>query len=300
MSRALLAWISFVAALLAAAPAGAYVRTRSPDGKFEPLWSVARVTMTLRTAGAQIVSSDDFKTAALRAAATWSAPGLGSSVLFTIDNSLDAPPGTRYDHVNTISFRSDSWTAPMYPDSALALTTVWSQQAHIVDADTELNAVDPRFQWGLLPDDPALAAMASEVDLQNALTHELGHVLGLAHPCFLGQAPSPPELDQHGGAVLACSDPTLPAAVEMATMFPSSQPGSIGERALSPDEIAALHDLYPASAAPAITAPDLGSRSGGCRVGPASDGAGGPVAMVLAAAVALARLRRSRDRRPPH
>jgi hypothetical protein len=256
-----------LASLLASATAAAYVRTRSPDGKVALLWADPTITMTLRTSGTQVLPAADFDGAARRAAATWSAPALGSSVLFEIGSSPDTPAGTRFDHVNAISFRTDSWNEPMYPDSALALTTVWSRDGQIVDADTEINAVDPRFKWGLLPDDPALAAMADEVDLQNALTHELGHVIGLSHPCFLGAPPTPPEVDDKGEPVLSCSDPALPDSVRTATMFPSSQAGSITERALSPDEIAALHDLYPARPAPVAR---LGTRDGGCALAPGS------------------------------
>ena len=274
--------------LLASATGVAYVRTRSPDERFQLQWADPRITMTLRTSGPQLVSASDFATAARRAAATWSAPELGSALAFTIDVSGETPAGTRFDQVNAISFRTDSWKPPMYPESALALTTVWSRDGQIMDADTEINGVDPRFKWGLLPDDPALAAMASEVDLQNALTHELGHVIGLAHPCFLGDAPAPPEVDDQGAPVLSCSDPSLPAAVRTATMFPSSQAGSIAERTLSPDESDALRALYPLRATPP---PSLGERSGGCRVAPAGGGLVAPFALLVGALVGRRRRR---------
>jgi hypothetical protein len=289
---------ALVASLATSAPAEAYVRTRSPDGKFELLWPDARITMTLRTSGPQIVAAADLRTAATRAGAAWSAPALGSSVAFTIDASTDAPPGTRFDHVNTISFRTDGWSAPIYPKEALALTTVWSQDERIVDADTELNAADPSVKWGVLPDDPMLAAAASEVDLQNALTHELGHVLGLAHPCFLGAPPRAPaaDVDDRGRPILSCSDPTLPASVAAATMFPSSTAGSISERDLSADEEQALHDLYPAHQDPPPEGPGLADRSGGCAV-PGSGPRGALAALAFAALVLAARRRASLTRR---
>jgi MYXO-CTERM domain-containing protein len=278
--------IGLAAAL--AAPAAAYVRTRSPDGTFPLLWSDPRITMTLRISGTQVVPAADFIGAARRSAATWSDPALASSLAFTIDAASDAPAGTLFDQVNAVSFRTDSWNEPMYPEQALALTTVWSQDAQIVDADTEINAADPRFQWGVLPDDPAQAAMAAEVDLQNALTHELGHVIGLSHPCTLADPPSRPETDDQGAPVLSCSDPALPASVRDATMFPSSEPGSIAERTLSPDEIEAVHDLYPLRAAPG---PSLGDRSGSCAVAPGSEEGGALGAAALA--LFFARRRRS-------
>jgi hypothetical protein len=288
---------ALAAALLACAlvppTARAYVRTRSPDGRFALLWADPAITMTLRTSGPQVISAADFATAVRRAGATWSDPSLGTSIAFTIVGSGDVPGGTRFDQVNIISFRTDGWDPPMYPESALALTTVWSRDGTIVDADTEVNAVDPRFKWGLLPDDPALAAMASEVDLQNALTHELGHVIGLSHPCYLGDTPTRPEIDDQGAPVPSCADPDLPASVRMATMFPSSQSGSISARELSADEIRALHDLYPARPAPVAA---LGTRDGGCRFAPAPAHAG-PTAL-LALVIGAGTVARRPRRRP--
>jgi hypothetical protein len=260
-----------------ASPASAYVRSRSNDGKLPLAWADPHVTMTLRTAGAQIVSPADFLGAAQLAAAAWSAPGLDSAVVITIDTSSEVPAGTQFDQINVVSFRTDSWPEPKYDASALALTTVWNLDGKIVDTDTELNAYDPQYKWGVLPDDPALAAMADEVDLQNALTHELGHVIGLSHPCYL-KAPGKGELVDDGEAVPACADPTLPDAVKDATMFPSSQPGSIAERTLSPDEIRFLHEVYPLRPDPP---PGLGDRSGGCAVAPAGGDTTAAAALAL-------------------
>ena len=142
---------------------------------------------------------------------------------------------------------------------------MWRQAGRIVDADTEINAHDPNIVWGLLPDDPrGRGALSPEIDLQNALTHELGHVLGLDHPCYLVDPPDPPEVTNEGAPVPSCSDPALPASVVDATMYPSATPGSIGERTLSADEVLALHDLYPAGRAPVVEG--AAPASGGCVV----------------------------------
>jgi MYXO-CTERM domain-containing protein len=190
------------------------------------------------------VPADDFDAAATRAAATWSDPMLGSSIDITVEPSSDPHVDTAYDMQSTISFKTDSWEDGVnYFREQLALTTLWNRAGRIVDADTEINGYDPAYQWAVLPDDPTAAASSPDVDLVAALTHELGHVVGLDHPCLLGD-PVPGEKTNTGAPVPDCSDPSLPASVRDATMFPSASPGSITERTLSSDEKLALHDLY--------------------------------------------------------
>jgi hypothetical protein len=297
MRHALAALAAVAVSSLLAAPADAYVRTRSEDGMFDVIWPDPNVTLTVVTGGSTPIPTDGFVAAATSAAATWSDPALGSSVAFTVVTSPDTPSAPAYDHVNTIAFRTASWDPPHYLPGELALTTVWTIGGRIVDTDTEINAVEPDITWGLLPDDPVMAeTFSNEVDLQNALTHELGHVLGLDHPCYLGNTPPPFEMTNKGGPVPSCSDPNLPDSVRMATMYPSANRGSISERLLSDDEKLALHDLYPAGLAPVVeTAP-----SGGCDIGDAAAPLGGPATplggafatALLATAILSARRRR--------
>jgi hypothetical protein len=295
MRRVLLASSAALLVTLAlAAPARAYVRSRNSDGVYDVIWPDPRVTMTLRLGGTQVVPMDDFIAAAMSSGATWSDPGLDSSVTFTVTTSADGPSDPAFDHENTIAFRTVESDPPTFVSGQLAVTTVWSQGGRIVDTDVEINAVDPSISWAVLPDDPAMAAAdTGEVDLQNALTHELGHVIGLDHPCFLGTHAPAGEVDNLGAPVPSCSDPALPASVREATMFPSATRGSIGERTLSPDEVLALHDLYPAGKAPVVEGappPD----SGGCAVGGtgATRPAGALVPALAFAAVLFARRRR--------
>ena len=246
-----------------AGAAHAYVRARSATDNYDLIWPDPHISITVYT-GTSMVSPSDFIGAAMEAAATWSAPSANTSVAITISSSSGLPAGAVFDHESTISFRTSSWDAPAYPASALALTTIWTSGGRIIETDTEINAVDPRFHWAVLPDDPAVAMLASQDDLQNALTHEMGHVLGLAHPCYLGVVPDPPALDNFGQPELGCSDPMLSSDVRAATMFPTAAPGNIGERSLSPDELTALQDLYPAGRAPVVEGPGPAAAAGGC------------------------------------
>jgi hypothetical protein len=246
-----------------AGTAHAYVRAHSSTDGYALIWPDPNISLTVYT-GASVVDPSDFVAAASAAAATWSAPLADTSIVITISSKAEPPTGAAFDHESTISFRTSTWEAPAYPQTALALTTVWTSGGRIVETDTEINAVDPAFHWAVLPDDPAVAMLSSDDDLQNALTHEMGHVLGLAHPCTLGVPPDPPALDNLGQPELSCSDPALPADVRATTMFPSSAPGNIGERRLSPDEVMALQDLYPVGRAPVVEGPAPAAAVGGC------------------------------------
>lgn len=269
------------------APARAYVRERSLDGRYDLIWPSPAITMTVRTGGPQVVAAEDLVAAAASAAATWSDPALGSSVALSVVTSDAAGEGPASDHENTISFRTSWEASDGYTRTELALTSVWTRGGAIVDADTEMNAVD--FDWALLPDDPSAAGISSDVDLQAALTHELGHVIGLDHPCYLSTPAERGEVTNEGSVVPACSDPALPASVRAATMFPSAGRGKIDERTLSADEILALHELYPAGQVPIVEGQD----AGGCVVGGAPPAAPG-AALGVSVAALFARRRRGR------
>jgi uncharacterized protein (TIGR03382 family) len=86
------------------------------------------------------------------------------------------------------------------------------------------------------------------IDLQNTLTHEAGHFIGLAHPCELSLGNCTP-------------------AMQATTMYPATTPGDVQKRTLSPDDVAGVCAIYPSS-------------GGGCGCG--SGGATGAIAALLA------------------
>jgi hypothetical protein len=112
-----------------------------------------------------------------------------------------------------------------------------------LDADIELNAVD--YSWGDLVGQPDRTT-ASTIDFQNALTHELGHVVGLAHNCFAAGDSSVRLFDNTGAPEVDCySNPPPPALVTEATMYPSILLSDTQRRTLTADDQQGVCDIYP-------------------------------------------------------
>src|SRR5204862_6586571 len=105
------------------------------------------------------------------------------------------------------------------------------------------NAVD--FVWGDLV--AGIGASGNVQDLQNTLTHEFGHLLGLDHNCY-GSADRSRGIDQNGHAVPDCN--RAPPAVQEATMYASVMRGDVARRDLSADDIDGVCAIYPATGAP--------------------------------------------------
>lgn len=107
------------------------------------------------------------------------------------------------------------------------------------------------------------------VDLQSNATHEVGHFIGLAHPC---------SLTAHD-----CTSLDRPLV-----MYPAAMPGDTSKRVLTADDRAGLCAIYPLGAATSTCGVRKSGGGGGC----ASGGAGG----ILSALLALAALARGRRR----
>jgi MYXO-CTERM domain-containing protein len=141
------------------------------------------------------------------------------------DGTVGFSPGS--ENMNTIAWSRDAW--PFEPD-AMAMTVTAHQQStgRLVDADILINEAD--YTWGV--------GGSAENDLANALTHEVGHLLGLAH-----------------------------SEVPEATMFARAEPWETQKTTLADDDEAALRMLYPAPRTSASTlavpqAPPSGSTTG--------------------------------------
>lgn len=156
------------------------------------------------------------------------------------------------DKINVIKFRDVSWCRPATKDdpirchapSAAGLTTATfvddadsDRDGAIVDADIELNGVD----FAISTNDMSLGTAACKSDLANTLTHEMGHLLGLEHPCRTGG--DPPRVDGDGNAVPACAA-TTDAKILEATMYNFQDCGETKKASLSQDDIDAVCRIY--------------------------------------------------------
>lgn len=268
--------------LLAARPAAAFVRYRSESG-CPYSWRTRSITIHAYPRDVADMTTEQVAAAIEGSIEPWTkrnAALAGCTDLdlkLTVHDTTEAPPTARFDRRNIVSMRTDAWCAPKAdgsPDprcaephdpSALAITSVFARgYGEIVDADIEVNAVN--FLWGDLVSTPD----ASSQDLQNALTHEVGHFIGLDHTCYMGAVANPP-LDQNGQEIPSCD--TAPPDVKATTMFASAMPGDLSKRSLEEDDQAAVCSIYPAGAADELACPGP-DRGGGCAVATADAGAG--------------------------
>ncbi|MHB8879411.1 MAG: matrixin family metalloprotease, partial [Myxococcaceae bacterium] len=143
------------------------------------------------------------------------APGLALTLRAGPTTGVGYDFGQDAANQNEIVVVASSWP---YDKDAIAVTvvTVDTRTHEILDADIALNAAAHGFKV-LFAGGKEPAHGRPLDDIQNTLTHELGHALGLAH------------------------NPDDPGAV----MYPLAHPGEISKRVLGEDDLAGLAYLYP-------------------------------------------------------
>jgi MYXO-CTERM domain-containing protein len=201
------------------------------------------------------VTPELFLSATRAAAETWSRPSVTCTGFTLAVAGVQSPAEVVVgsDGLNNLTFRTGAWP---YDPHTLAITTVFARQSdgRILDADTEVNAVT--FKWGDLL---AGGAPQDAIDLQNTLTHEFGHVLGLDHDCRLGGGAGPAPVDNLGAPVPDCA--VASPEQREATMFPATVAGDVERRTLAADDVAGVCAAYPATASPCAPAPDAAADS---------------------------------------
>jgi hypothetical protein len=178
---------------------------------------------------------------------------------------------------------------PDYVVGALAITTVTSDSSgRILDVDVEINAVSVPGLWtnldpGVVPEQNPQEDVAF-YDLQDALTHEFGHFIGLAHTCYDADVDKVRLKDDQGQPVPDCGNASPPAAMN-AVMYYQVDFNEVSKRLLSPDDVRAVCAVYAPSRPHVACALDRAPV--GCAVAARGGHAGNEVALGVLAAVGL-------------
>jgi hypothetical protein len=291
------------AALLFATPALAYKRTVNSGGLCV-WWSTRGHSFIIDARGTPDVEPLLAFSAIRKSFATWS--GVTCSDLSFPDQGISQDPKDRVvgyfpgqHNTNLVLWRTANCRTGIVPagdpcltqggcgnkydcwdrgDGVIATTTTTSNTftGQIFDSDIELNdapgADGSKFTFTAV-NGPACTSPTQtgcvRIDVQNTVTHESGHSLGLDH-----------SLD--------------PAA----TMYASAPEGEISKRTLGADDIKAICDIYPKGArtvtcvSDPITLTAVSSSNGGCSQAQTGSGA------ALGALLLLLQIRRRSRRRP--
>jgi hypothetical protein len=303
VKRAALVVAGVAALLFVAGRAGAYVRYTSESGKMFRWPQTCVPTTTYPDDLLAMMSIDEIVGAVDASAVAWSRGADACTYMdITVSSSTDATPRATNDGRNNIIFRATDWckltamgtcdSTFVYDPAALALTSVSASTSSgiIRDADIEVNAF--HFMWADLVAHPDLRGNGQPYhDLQNAVTHEMGHLIGLDHTCYFR---APIALDNTGAPITDCASAS--AEVLETTMFPSANPGDVDKRTLAPDDQQAVCEIYPAAEDPMTCAPAAPPEEGcsSCAVGGAPASAVGIICGLIAAALLAARAPRRR------
>lgn len=139
-----------------------------------------------------------------------------------------------YDGKNQIKMYTNNWSDLPFnpPSSALAVTiSTYKDPNTIVDSDIFFNAQN--FQWAVVNTDEEY----NQYDIENVLTHEIGHFLGLDHTSENSSENEAPYID--------------------ATMFFASRPGETFRRSLENQDVLGVQHLYTTQNLPAPTVDEV-------------------------------------------
>lgn len=316
MRSRLFASIFALVGCLLATDSLAYVRTRSSKGSGVPThWPGGCAFIQPDSAGSPDLPKDEVFSIIQKTLRNWMTACVDCNYLqlmYDEPAALDA----HYDGLNVVKFRTDRWCHPVddttpneicYAEAATAITSVFMTNdgrptdGVILDADIELN--DVNFTFVNIGDIPAQTPrdQTEIADLENTLTHELGHLMGLSHTCR-DQSSFPNDVDENGNQPPACDAiPILQGAkVRDATMYNFATPGETKKRSPEDDDVAGICNAYPianAGGKSCAHSDPYGEthRGGGCQCNVANHQPLPPLWLALAAFLVLWRWRRRRS-----
>jgi hypothetical protein len=258
-----------------------YVRARAMRYEHLLYWESGCVFVTVDAAGTTAIPGDGEFPIIDASIDTWNNDTSSCSYL-TVMSDGRKPIEVGHDKVNVIKFRDTSWCRPATADDpahcyeplAAGITNLFyvdddtsDRNGAILDADIEINGVNFAISVnGQTNSNPTLC----KAELQNTLTHELGHLHGLEHTCYIGT--NPMWVDNLGNPVPACRPGLDPPQIANSTMYPTQTCGEVSKEMLSPDDIQAICEIYPTNQDP-NTCDHVRTHSGGCcsASGPGSD-----------------------------
>jgi hypothetical protein len=247
--------VTGVAAMTAqVAPGTASYGVQRTDASDRPLWrdgGCIGMIYDTNTVPAKFVDTLDAGFAA------WTTATAGCAEL-TFTREVKPYATAARDGISTLHVRSDAWP---YAPEATAVTRLAfvdnpddPDDGKILDADMEINAVG--FSLAIPSE-----MTAGTIDLASVITHEAGHVLGLAHDCGTGTEPWPRDLA--GNAVPSCDGLAADSPTLAATMYVSVVPGDTTKRTLESADVGGGCKLaYGAVCTPADLDGDAGCSSG--------------------------------------
>ncbi len=272
-----------------------FVRTGPTKAGHYLYWESGCIFMTVDDAGTKEIADDGEFPVIDASIKTWNDDTASCSYMVMMDAGRKAMEVGK-DHINLIKFRDQSWCRPAvdndpprcYDHSAAGITTATyiddassSRDGAIVDADVELNGVD----FAISINGTTLGTAPCKSELQNTLTHELGHVHGLEHTCTVPGDPS--RIDGSGNPVPSCATSMNNPAITEPTMYNYQDCGETKKETLEADDINAICTIYPTAKDPKTCEP-VGSGSGcGCETS-------GPTGPTLLLGFVLLGLRRRR------
>ncbi len=283
--------------VIAAPPS--FVRTGPTAAGHYLYWESGCIFVTVDADGTKEIAGNDEFPIIDASIATWNTDVSSCSYIQVMSQGTKSMEVGR-DNINLIKFRDVSWCRPAegddparcYSDSAAGITTATyvddgssSRDGAIVDADIEINGVD----FAISVNGVSLGTAGCDAELQNTLTHELGHLHGLEHTCLA--VGDPARIDNEGNPVPECSATSDPTIIE-ATMYNFQDCGETKKETLEVDDINAICTVYPTAKDP-NTCAAVGSGSGCCDVG--REGPTG--ALLLSAMVGLVLVGRRKTRR---